>query len=153
MARARKSGQIRKLLKNDVFGKLYDVIRNNFPKGKAAEQQRKQKERPAKIVENLPRGKLIHFKSARYLFEVVDLDFDNAEISFRSAEGNTLEIIEAKIQLRDLAIDPELGGRLGSFVVSAALAKDKAKLGGVYVKGVSRRVKDSCLNLIYGSKS
>jgi len=139
-----KSSGTETLKKNDVFGKLYDVIKNNFSKkGKAAKAQRKQKERPVKTVENLPRGKLIHFKSARYLFEAADLDFDNAVISFKSAEGNTLEITEAKIQLRDLAIDPELGGRLGSFVVNAVLAKDKAKLGGVYVKGVSRRIKDS----------
>jgi len=138
-------------LKNkDAFGKIYNVIKSNFSKkqAEAAAQKRKEQKEVAKTVENLPRGKLIHFKTAKYLLEIVDLDFNNAMVSFKSAEGNTIEITEAKIQLRDLGIDPRLGMRLGSFTVNANLSKDKLKLGGVYAKGISRYIrKEPNLNL------
>ncbi|MDD4183580.1 MAG: AsmA family protein [Candidatus Omnitrophica bacterium] len=143
-AAAVKPTDIEPLKNKDVFGKVFNVIKEKFSKKQveAAAQKRKEQKEVAKIVENLPRGKLIHFKSAKYLLEIVDLDFNNATISFKSAEGNTIEITEAKIQLRDLGIDPNLGMRLDSFTVNADLSKDKLKLGGVYAKGISRYVHD-----------
>jgi hypothetical protein len=126
----------------DVFGRLYNIIKSNFSKKQAerAAQKRKEQRQVTRTIENLPKGKLVRFKTVKYLLEIADLDFNNAMISFKSAEGNTIEITEAKIQLRDFGIDPELGMRLGSFVVNATLSKDKVKFGGVYAKGISRYV-------------
>lgn len=130
--------------KKDVFGKAYNVIKGNFSKkqAKVTAQKRKAQKEVTKTVENLPHGKLIHFKTAKYLLEIADLDFNNAMISFKSAEGNDMEIRDAKMQLRDFGIDPELGMKFGSFIVNATLAKDKMKLGGISAKGVSRYVND-----------
>jgi len=140
----RKPVNVEELKSKDTFGKIYNIIKNNFSKERAkqAAQKRKEQKEVVKTVENLPRGKLIHFKSAKYLLEIVDLDFNNAVIFFKSAEGNSMEITEAKIQLSNFGIDPKLGMRIGSFKINAALSKDKVKLGGIYVNGVNRYVNE-----------
>lgn len=126
----------------DVFGRIYNIIKGNFSKKQAAAnaQKRKEQERVTKTVEKLPQGKLVRFKTAKYSLEIVDLDFNNATISFKSAEGSSMEIREAKIQLRDFGVSPELGMKIGSFMVNAILLKDKVELGGVSVKGVNRYI-------------
>ena len=130
--------------KENTLGGAYNVIKNIFSKKRVEEtvQKRKEEKRVTETVENLPRGKLIHFKTAKYLLEIADLDFNNAAVSFKSAEGNTIEITEAKIQLRDFGIGPELGMELRNFIINATLSKDKHKLGGISAKGAIRYVRE-----------
>lgn len=129
---------------NDTFGRVYNIVKNNFSKKQAGKTAQAQKERKevTKTVENLPKGKVVHFKTTKHRLEIVDLDFSNAMVSFRSVEGNNVEITKAKIRLKNFGIDPELGMKIGSFSLAATLSKDKAKLGGVSITGVNKYVND-----------
>ncbi|MCK9614088.1 MAG: AsmA family protein [Candidatus Omnitrophica bacterium] len=130
--------------KENTLSGAYNVIKDIFSKKHAEEaaQKRKEDKRVTETIENLPQGKLVHFKTVKYLLEIVDLDFNNAAVSFKTAEGNTIEITKAKIQLRDFAFDPKLGMQLGGFIINATLSKDKITLGGISAKGTIRYVHD-----------
>jgi hypothetical protein len=136
---------IETLKKKDVFGHIYGAVKDRLSKEQLeqAKQKKKEEKEVSKTIEDLPRGKYVHFKTTKHILKIADLDFDKATVSFKSAEGNNMEITQAKIKLKDFGVDPELGMQVGSFLVNATLSKDGAKLGGVSAKGAVRYVNDA----------
>lgn len=101
--------------KKDLFGKTYEIIKKRFAK-KSKEKIKEDRKNAKKItttIQDLPKGKLVHFKNAKdlYLFEIKDLDISDAYVKVR-VSGNTADITNAKIRLGRMAYDPENGMRL-----------------------------------------
>lgn len=108
--------------KKDLFGKIYGLIKKRFSKAgqDKAKASRESARKVNVVTTELPKGRLIHFKSARdsYLFEIRDLAFDDASIRI-TYEGAPIDIQNAAVRLGRMAYDPEKG-----------LSLDRAELKG-----------------------
>ncbi len=101
--------------KKDLFGKTYEMIKKRFAKKskEKIKEERKDAKKVTTTVQDLPKGKLVHFNNAKdlYLFEIKNLDISDAYIKVR-VNGNTADITNAKIRLGRMAYDPLNGMRL-----------------------------------------
>ncbi len=114
--------------KKDLFGKAYELIKRRFSKSaqdKAKAARAASKKVAAQTVE-LPKGRMVEFKTARnaYLFEIRDLAIDDTSIRI-TYEGQTIDIEHANIRLGRLAYDPSSGMR----ITRAELKGDVTKEG------------------------
>ncbi len=102
--------------KQDWFARIYDFLKKRFSKesiekSKAARNAAK---KTAKVVTELPKGKKVDFKSAgaNYIFEIKDFNIQKASIQIKAQDGNTVEVDNAGIRLKDIGIDPKNGARV-----------------------------------------
>lgn len=113
--------------KRDLFGKIYNIVKNKFSKKgqQDAAGRRAASKQVTKTVEELPRGRLVHFRAGRdmYQFEVRKLIMDGARVNFNDGGGNTVEIKDARIRLGRLAFDPENGVKLDSINLKGDILK------------------------------
>ncbi|MDO8535571.1 MAG: DUF2062 domain-containing protein [Candidatus Omnitrophota bacterium] len=118
--------------KKDLFGKTYEIIKKRFTKKsqEKIKEDRKNAKKVTTTVQELPKGKLIHFKNAKdlYLFEIKDLDISDAYVKV-SVNGNTADITNAKIRLGRMAYDPENGMALGLIDIHGNVSKGERSGG------------------------
>ena len=112
------------LQKKDWFIKGYDVLKNKF----SSDALKKEKARAAeakkitKTVAILPRGRRVHFKSKdSYLLEIKRLILTGSYLDLKNQDGRSVQVENARIELGNLAFDPELGLRLGKAAVEGQI--------------------------------
>jgi len=120
------------LAKKDLFGKIYELTKKRFSKkdkGKL-EKEQKNSRKITKIVQQLPKGKLVYFKNPKdfYIFEIRKLNITDAYITI-SANGNVLEIAKAQMRLGQIALDPESGVNVGLVDLRGNVNKGAAPAG------------------------
>jgi hypothetical protein len=99
--------------KKDWAGRAYDLLKKKLSKDTLEKQKTRGKE-ITKAVTDLPKGRRVSFKAAdSYLFEVKKLILKDASLDLKSQDNRSIQIDKARIELRDVAYDPELGSRLG----------------------------------------
>ncbi len=104
------------MAKKDLFGKIYEITKKRFSKKDHEKLKEEQKnfKKVIKVVQQLPKGKLVYFKNPKdfYIFEIRKLDISDAYIAV-SINGNVLEITKARMRLGQIAFDPENGIKAG----------------------------------------
>jgi len=123
----------RSLMANkDLFGKIYEIIKNHFSKKdqKKVKEEQKNAKKITKTIQQLPKGKLVHFKNSKdfYIFEIRKLDISDAYITINTS-GNVLEITKARMRLGQLALDPESGIKAGLVDLRGNVNKGSAPAG------------------------
>ncbi|MCX5665802.1 MAG: DUF2062 domain-containing protein [Candidatus Omnitrophica bacterium] len=118
--------------KKDLFGKTYEILKKRFAK-KSKEKIREDRKAAKKVtttVEDMPKGKLVHFNNAKdlYLFEIKNLDISDAYIKVR-VNGNAADIKNARIRLGRMAYDPENGMRLDLLDLQGIVYKGEKSAG------------------------
>jgi len=118
--------------KKDLFGKTYEAIKKRFAvkSREKIKEDRKNANKVTTTVQDLPKGKLVRFKTAKdlYLFEIRDLDISDAYVKVR-VNGNAADIKNAKIHLGRMAYDPENGMRLDLLDLRGSINKDEKSAG------------------------
>ena len=116
--------------KKDLFGKIYEVIKKRFskPSQDKAKATREASRKISTQTVELPKGRMVDFKTARdaYLFEIRDLAIDDASIRI-TYEGQVIDIERSLLRLGRLAYDPVNGMRLDR----AELKGDIKKVGAL----------------------
>lgn len=118
--------------KKDLFGKVYEIIRKRFSKS-AQDKAKAAREASKKVVAQaveLPKGRMVNFKTARdsYLFEIRDLAIDDASIRI-TYEGQVIDIERSDLRLGRLAYDPRNGMRLDRAEFKGDIKKSGALAG------------------------
>ena len=118
--------------KRDLFGKIYGAIQKHFSKAgqEKAKADRKDSKKVMRVTKDLPKGKLVNFKtpSDMYLFEIKDLVVDG-RVSIVPSNGQPVELKDARISLKRVAFDPQNGTRLDGINIRGELFKDNAAAG------------------------
>ncbi len=100
----------------DWFARIYDFLKKHYSKESIEKVKaiRNARKKTAKTVIALPKGKKVEFKSAGadYIFEIKDFNIQNASILVKAQDGNTIEVDNAGIRLRNISIDPKNGARV-----------------------------------------
>ncbi|MFA4981679.1 MAG: DUF748 domain-containing protein [Candidatus Omnitrophota bacterium] len=99
--------------KKDWFGKACEMVKSRSS-GEAREKAREAAARARKVtktVEELPKGRLVRFKTQKdlYLFEIRNLTIDNGRVNIEAEGGQKVEVERAKVRLGGLKYDPENG--------------------------------------------
>lgn len=141
------------MAKKDLFGKAYELLKGRFAKSgqdkaKAARQASKQV--TTKTVE-LPRGRFVHFNTARdaYLFEIRNLSVDDTSIRI-TYEGQTIDIDHADLKFGRLAYDPENGMRLDRAGLKGDIARAGAYAGSCdiyFARSFNSSGQDAAVNI------
>lgn len=116
--------------KRDWFGKVYSAIKKKF--SKEGQQAAKDAQKVARVTQDLPKGKLIQFKTPdeTYLFEIKDLNI-NGRVNVVPNNAAPVDIENARIVLRRVAFDPQNGVRLDGINLRGELFKDNAAAGAL----------------------
>lgn len=114
--------------KHDLFGKIYGKIKKNF--SKEGQEKAKASKKVARVTEDLPKGKLVSFKtpSDTYLFEIKDLNIDGS-VNIVPHNARPVNIKDARIGLKRVAFDPANGTRLDGAHIRGELFQDNARAG------------------------
>lgn len=131
--------------KKDLFSRAYDLLKKRSSK-KAVEEEKSRAEEAKSVVQEvdqLPQGKRVHFKTlgGRYLFEIRDMSINNATVTIKADDGTSVDIDRARIGLKRLVYDPELGIALGRAVVEGGIKKEGEPAGRLefnYVKSTQK---------------
>lgn len=121
--------------KKDLLGKFYEFVKKRF--SKEAKEKRKiqmREQRALKTVTELPKGRRVRFHrgAGAYIFRIGDLNIDNGYLKL-SYEGDQIQIKRARIRLGDLALDPQLGTKLGLFSLAGDVSKNDILAGGINI--------------------
>lgn len=129
--------------KRDLFGMVYGRIKDNFSKKgrEKAKEDLKNSKKVTRVTEDLPKGKLVTFKTPAemYLVEIKDLKMDGS-VNIVPRIGSPVQLKDARIGLKRLAFDPQNGTRLDGASIRGELFKDDAsagKLEAAYSKSYS----------------
>lgn len=125
--------------KRDTFGKIYSAVKKRF--SKAGQEQDKNSRKVQKVVEDLPKGKLVKFKTPAemHLFEIRDLHI-NGRVHVIPSGAEPIELKNARLELKRVAVDPDNGIKLGGIDIRGELIKNDSsagKLDFMYSKGHS----------------
>jgi len=138
--------------KRDLFGRIYEIIKKRFSKKdqEKIKEEQKSAEKITKVVQQLPKGKLVHFKNVKdfYIFEIRKLDIANASITL-SANGNILEITKARMRLGQIVFDPENGVKVGLVDLHGNVNKGAAPAGRFdifFSQGVDKNAQKAVFN-------
>ncbi len=100
----------------DWFARVYDFLKKRFSKEsiEKAKAMRSLRKKTDKTVTEFTKGKKVEFKSAgaNYILEIKDFNIQNASILVKAQDGNTIEVDNTGIKLRDIGIDPKNGVRV-----------------------------------------
>lgn len=103
----------------DWFARIYDFLKKRASKEsiEKVKAMRNAAKKTSKTVTELPKGKKVEFKSAgaNYIFEIKDFNIQNASILVKAQDGNTIEMDNAGVKLKDIGIDPKNGARVNFF--------------------------------------
>ncbi len=103
----------------DWFSRIYDFIKKHYSKEsiEKIKAMRNAAKKTNKAVTELPKGKKVEFKSAgvNYIFQVKDFNIRNASVQLKAQDGNTIEITQANINIKDIRLSPESGAGINSF--------------------------------------
>lgn len=118
--------------KKDLFSKGYDIVKKRFAK-KSKENIKEDLNNAKKVtktIQNLPKGKLVHFKNIKdaYVFEIKNIDIPNAYVNV-NINGDKIEIVNADIRLGRIAYDPENGAVFDLINLRADINKDNKPAG------------------------
>lgn len=108
--------------KKDSFGKMYELMKKKI--------QSKKSNKVTKSIEQLPKGKIVHFNATKdfYVFEIKKLDITDAYVKIKM-DSETLEVTRTKIRLARMAYDPENGINVDLFNFQGDINKT-GKLAG-----------------------
>ncbi|MCX5705688.1 MAG: AsmA family protein [Candidatus Omnitrophica bacterium] len=131
----------------DWFTRVYSILKKKASASKQQKEEVKQPEtKPADSeVKELPKGRRVDFKAAsgKYLLEINDIKINDANINIQTEDGNSLEIVGARLELDRVGIDPENGARLGRFGIAGDIKSKGATAGSLDALYVKRNAKDS----------
>jgi hypothetical protein len=126
------------LQKGDWFGKIYERVKDRIFKQRSKKEkagQPAEKEKEVLEVRQLPKGRRIVFRQRdSYQFEVVSLSAKNVILHLKTAEGDSLEVSPAELNVRHMGFDPANGISIGGLDVSGQLVKDGKKAGEVRMR-------------------
>ncbi len=118
--------------KKDLFGMIYGHIKNGFSKKgqDQAKQSRKNSKQVTRVTQDLPKGKLVRFKTPAdmYMFEIRDLAIDG-KVNVAPYNAAPVELRNARIILKKVAFDPQNGARLDGANIKGELFKDNTAAG------------------------
>lgn len=116
----------------DWFSRVYDMIK----KGSSRETREKESEtkkearKITKEVEQLPKGRVVKFKTARdYLFRINELSLTNARVHLKADGGRSADVDNANIKARGIAIDPEKAAKVASLSLKGRLSEKGQSAG------------------------
>jgi len=140
--------------KKDWFGKIYKSVKENFSRS-GQEKSKKERSLAKKInkeIKELPRGRLVYFKTARdiYLFEAKKFFIEDAHVKITPEGADTVEIDKADIKLGGLAFDPDNGTKFDMLNLRGRIKKgDKAagKVDIFYSKNYARGNQNALLDI------
>lgn len=130
-------------------GKLWDFLKDKFSKGAKDRKRQAESDRAsAKTVTELPKGRMVHFKSGPgdRLFEIRRLSIDNGYIKVIPHDAPGVEIDKAGVSLGRLGFDPDNGMSLGLFAINGDVVKGGNKAGTLDIL-FSQDEDDARLNL------
>lgn len=132
--------------KKDWFSKIYDLLKKKFSKDALAKKKEKAlgAKKITKDVANLPKGRVVHFKTAagRYLIEVRSLVINDLSVKLKAQDGREIEIDKATLRAGNAGFDPELGSRLGSFSLTGGVMNKGVAAGSLDLRYVTTSTRD-----------
>jgi len=118
----------------DWFGKAYGLLKNRFSSGalKKKKVQAAESKNVAKTVTVLSKGRRVHFKSKdSYLLEIKSLSVTGSNLDLKNQDGRSVQVEDARIEIGNAAIDPELGFRLGKAEVAGKIKSAGREAGSL----------------------
>ena len=119
--------------KQDWFSLIYNIVKNRSSKKavKKAQEEVKEAKKVKREVTELPRGKLVKFKTLRddYLFEIRSLSMKNTSVHLESEQKEKVDIEKAGIKIRGLAMDPKKGAAFDALSATGTLSKAGKRQG------------------------
>jgi len=120
--------------KKDLFGMIYRHIKDDFSKKgqEKAKKTHKDAKQVSRVTQDLPKGKLVAFKTPAdlYLFEIRDLNIEGS-VNIVPHNGSPVELKNARINLKRVAFDPQNGMRLDGASVKGELFNNIAAAGKI----------------------
>jgi len=118
----------------DLFGTAYDLLKKKFSEDslKMQKASRAQAKKVTKVVTNLPRGRRVHFRTAdSYIFKIKKMAINNARLNLKSKDNRSVQLDNARIELRNVYFDPELGSKLGRFLLAGQIKNSGVSSGNI----------------------
>ena len=134
----------------DWAGKVYGLLQKRFSRTAAeeAKTRRLAAKKTTKSVKEVDRGTRVSFTAMKdqYLFEIRKLSMPNARVTLDPGDGSVVEITPARIDMRNIAYDPDNGARLERFHIKGDVTSANAPVGGVelfFSRGDRRDVEEA----------
>jgi len=133
--------------KKDWFIKGYDLLKKKFSSDalKREKAQAAEKKKITKTVSVLPKGRRVIFKSKdSYLLEIKRLTITGSYLDLKNQDGRSVQVENARIELGNVAFDPELGFRLGKAEVEGKIKNAGVAAGSLKFAYKSTFSSDAC---------
>ncbi len=119
--------------KRDWFSRIYRMVRESASK-KAAEEKKEQLKKSREIkkdVQPLPKGRIVRFTrpGEDFLFQVRNFSMEDSVINIVSRDAEKMSVTGANFRIRNFALDPRHGARLGSMYMGGVFEKDGENAG------------------------
>lgn len=119
----------------DWFARIYDFLKKHYSKESIENIKalRNAAKKTNKAVTLLPKGKKVEFKSAgaNYILEIRDFNIQNASVQLKAQDGNTIEVANAGIKLRNIGISPNSGARVNFCDISGDIKNGEIPSGSL----------------------
>lgn len=119
--------------RGDMFGKIYELIKNRF--SKKAVEEKKEELKKARVVKReikpLPKGRRVKFTTASdaYIFQIRNFAVKGARVNILTAEAEGISIDNADIVIKNLGIDPRRGARFDTLHIGGKVDKNGVPAG------------------------
>ncbi len=138
--------------KKDWFIRGYDLLKNKFSSDalKKEKAQAAEAKKITKTIALLPKGRRVHFKSKEsYLLQIKRLIVAGSYLDLKNQDGRSVQVEDARIELSNVAFDPELGFRLGKAEVAGKIKNAGVAAGSLkfaYKSAFSKDVRKAQFN-------
>jgi hypothetical protein len=124
--------------KKDWFGRIYEMIKKKSSK-EAVEKKQAEIKNARKIkrdVQQLPKGRRVSFKtlSDEYIFQIRNLAVTDSKINMITPDQKNVSVADARIEIRNLGIDPLKGSRFDRLSLRGKVDKDGSSAGDFSVE-------------------
>ena len=117
----------------DWFSRIYGMIKQKSSKEALEKKASEQKE--AKSVERevtkLSRGRIVRFvkPADRYVFQIKDLSIKKSKITLTDASGESVDIDNASMYLKNIGLDPSAGAKFDALGARGVIKKNGKTAG------------------------
>ena len=133
----------------DWFSRIYRIIKEKHSE-ESIKKDKKEKKAAKKIkkeVVKLPKGRRVEFKtiSDEYVLVVKKLVIKDGKLNIGDNNKSLIDINNVIIKISNLAIDPEQGMDLGSFILKGNLEKNNSSSGNISLEYKKAYKKDKVI--------
>lgn len=119
--------------KQDWFIRIYNLLKKQSAEQSAKKSSVKSKSAASieREIKPLPQGRRVLFvkPSDQYLFEIKNLTVKNSSLKLEDDTGKILNIDQATITIKNIVLDPAVGGKFDKLNIKGIVTKDNQQMG------------------------